>query len=98
MKIFPYLHCHPRHILRGEEFIRGILFAGKWATVNLSKGSSSYPWGDDQIIKFQRMKFNGIGFNTLSIPHPSRFGFGYDPERLSAILKGLEKCGLDINK
>ena len=71
--------------------------AGKWATVNLSKGSSSYPWGNDQIIKFQRMKFNGIGFNTLSIPHPSRFGFGNDPERLTAILMGLEKCGIEIS-
>ena len=71
--------------------------AGKWATVNLSKGSSSYPWGNDQIIKFQRMKFNGIGFNTLSIPHPSRFGFGNDPERLSAILMGLEECGIEIS-
>jgi len=68
--------------------------AGKWASVNLSRGSSNYPWGSNQKIKFQRMKFNGTGINTFSIPHPSRFGFGNDPERLTSILKALKKNGV----
>jgi len=71
--------------------------AGKWSKVNLSGGSYTYPWGNEQIIKIKRMKFNGRGINTFSIPHPSRFGFGNDLKRLSAILIGLQTCGIEIS-
>ena len=81
----------------GHQTARSIVNQG-WSSICLMTGTTNYPWGQSQEIKSYRMKFNGRGINTFSLPHPSRFGFANDPERLSAILKGLEKCGIDINK
>lgn len=63
----------------------------RWSNICLMRGSSKYPWGENQKIKNYRMKFNGKSINTFSIPHPSRFGFGNSSERLSSILDALIK-------
>jgi len=60
-----------------------------WSNICLMRGSSKYPWGENQKIKNYRMKFNDKSINTFSIPHPSRFGFSNSFERLSSILDAL---------
>jgi hypothetical protein len=64
-----------------------------WSNICLMRGSSKYPWGENQKIKNYRMKFNDKSINTFSIPHPSRFGFGNSSERLSSILDALIRNG-----
>ena len=69
--------------------------ASRWACGCLPKGSAIFPWGNDQVIKFKKMKFNKNGFiNTISIPHPSRFRLGKNSERISSIIKALESNGI----
>ena len=77
----------------GHETAKHVIDMG-WSDICLLRGSSKYPWGENQKIKNYRMKFNGKSINTFSIPHPSRFGFGNSHERLSAIINALTKnCG-----
>ena len=70
--------------------------ASRWASGSLSKGSALFPWGNDQVIKFKKMKFNENGFiNTLSIPHPSRFRLGRNSERISSVIEALDRNGIN---
>ena len=64
----------------------------EWASVSLGCGEINYPWGDSQVIKFHRMKFNNHRVATFSIPHQSRFGIGYDQERLESVTNALDRC------
>ena len=66
----------------------------RWTEICLVKTPTKYPWGQNQKVRNYRMKFNGKGINTFSIPHPSRFGFGNNPERLTSILDTLKKNGV----
>ena len=64
----------------------------EWASVSLACGEINYPWGNSQVIKFHRMKFENFRVGTFSVPHPSRFGIGDNQNRLDSILKALNRC------
>lgn len=61
-----------------------------WSEVSFPCGAIDYPWGETQSIKLYRMKFLDFRVKAFSIPHPSRFGIGNDPDRLDAILQALD--------
>lgn len=70
--------------------------ATRWACRSTSlKRPTPFPWGNDQLIKYKKLSFNKIGvFNTVSIPHPSRFRIGENQDRVISILEALDRNGI----
>ena len=62
-----------------------------WSELSFPCGAIDYPWGETQSIKLYRMKFQDFRVKAFSVPHPSRFGIGNDPDRLDAILQALDR-------
>ena len=51
------------------------------------------------LIKYKKLSFNKIGvFNTVSIPHPSRFRIGENQDRVISILEALDREELKVQE
>ena len=71
--------------------------AEKWSDTSLPIGISRYPWGTAPIkIRLYSMKFDGHYVKAFSIPHPSQFSHGDNPDRLNAILEAAKKCDIEL--